>query len=149
MSVSLESVFPDCFPPDFQAKILPPGLSPAKFPVYRLCLDGILNREAFLSTYELTLLGKRPKGEDWDEKLKDPETYSTSCYIKLNELKQSLKTLRRYHPSPIIVYGTASSAYGPLQKSKERTGKKTSHVDWWLYKNADPSGDFSEIEVSK
>ena len=149
MPIPLEPVFPDCFPPDFQENILPPNIPPAEFPVYRLCLDGILNRDAFLSTYELTVLNKRPKGANWEEDLKDPGTYSTSCDTNLKGLKNNLKVLKRYHPSPIIVHGIARSAYGPLQKSADRTGERTSHVDWWLYKDADPSGDFSEIEVSE
>lgn len=148
MLASAEIEFPDCFPDNFQKDILPQGLSPAKFPVYRLCLNGILNREAFLSTYELVHLGLRPKSEDWEERLNDPGTYSTSCFKKRRDIANNLKVMKRHHPSPIVVYGMATSDYGPLQETKERIPTKSSHVDWWLFKKADPSSDFEEVEVS-
>ena len=147
MSTTIEKKFPDCFPDNFQEDILPQALPPAKIPVYRLCLEGTLNRKAFLSTYELVHLGLRPKDEDWERRLSDPGTYSTSCYKKKSDIVNNLKIMRRQHPPAIVAFGVSTSDYGPLQETKYRTGTKSSHVDWWLYKNVDPSSDFEEIEV--
>ena len=47
-------------------------------------------------------------------------------------------------PYPIAI-GFTNPKHGLVQRTKERTGKRTSHVDWWLYKDARPYEEFEII----
>ena len=44
-----------------------------------------------------------------------------------------------------IAVGNTNPIYGVVQRTKERTKKRTSHVDWWLYKDASPYDEFTII----
>ena len=136
--------FPDCFPPDFEENILPKNLKERKMTVYRVCVFDKITRDAFLSTFENVHLGRRPKDRGWERKLRKPETYSTSCDSDYEAVLGTLDCLRRHHPAPFVMRGTASSDLGPLQPTSERTGRPTSHVDWWLYRDSDPSPKFQK-----
>lgn len=146
MPTALAHKYPECFPQNFEAEILPKGIEDIELFVYRVCTNGIINKDSFLSTFEEIQLGKKPKLMNWTKQLKIPSTYSTSCDTSLNSIKNVLKCLKDYHPNPIIAKGTATFRYGPLQRTSDRTGKETTHVDWWLYADADPSGDFALCE---
>lgn len=145
MPTALAPAFPGCFPDNFEADILPKNLPPLTLRVYRVCVRGILSREAFLSSFEEVLRGDKPKPRGWDKKLKDPIAYSTSCDYDEDSARGTLDCLRRYNPPAVLACGEASSDYGPVQKTRERTGTDTSHVDWWLYAGADPSGRFQVV----
>ena len=45
-----------------------------------------------------------------------------------------------------IAIGKTNPIHGLVQRTRERTGKKTSHVDWWLYKDATPHIEFQLID---
>ena len=45
-----------------------------------------------------------------------------------------------------IAVGMTNPIHGLVQRTRERTGKRTSHVDWWLYVNASPHVEFELIE---
>ncbi len=137
MQNEVANKFPDSFPANFETDILPKNIVPLTLQVYRVCISGIINKNAFLSTYESVRQGLQPKPPKWN--LDDPGTYSTSCFKNVNEARNTLKCLKRYNPPAFIMEGEATYALGPLQRTKERTGKKTSHIDWWLYHDADPS----------
>lgn len=146
MLTALARKYPECFPPNFETEILPKGIQNIELFVYRICTNGIINKESFLSTFEEVQLGKKPMTKDWERRLKNPSTYSTSCDTNLDSIKNTLKCLKDYYPAPIIAQGTATFQHGPLQRTSERTGRETTHVDWWLYSEADPSEDFAHCE---
>lgn len=140
-----ENMFPDCFPSNFQETILPHNLQPTKMLVYRICKYGKIDKQAFLSTFEEVTLNLRPPGMHWEKQLNDPGTYSTSCNTDLNEILGALDSLQGYHPKAFLCQGEASSELGPVQRTSERTHRSTSHVDWWLFRNSDPSSDFYQV----
>ena len=136
--------FPKAFPNNFETDILPKNITPLTLQVYRVCTSGIIDKGDFLSTYERVQLGLQPKPHNWN--LDDPCSYSTSCYEEEKEVRDALKCLKRYYPPAFVIAGEASHTLGPLQRTKERTGKKTSHIDWWFYSDADPSSYFIKFE---
>lgn len=136
--------FPSCFPPHFVEKILPQGLSDLELDVYRVCKNGKINKESFLSTFEETERGIRPKPSNWTQKLECPGTYSVSCNDEKSSAENALKCLVGYHPEAFIMAGTASSDLGPLQRTVDRdtSYRDASHFDWWLFDGSDPSKSF-------
>ncbi len=142
--------FPSCFPLDFAEKILPQGLPPLKLDVFRVCTNGTINKESFLSTFETISQGAKPAPPDWEKRKGDPSAYSVSCNDTLEGARHPLKCLVQYHPAAILAHGTASSALGPLQRTADRKplSRDKSHIDWWLYADSDPSPLFSQVEVS-
>ena len=44
-----------------------------------------------------------------------------------------------------IAVGETNPTHGLVQRTRERTKKRTSHVDWWLYKDASPYDEFEII----
>ena len=141
MSDRVDSVFPDCFPSDFQENILPKNLPPNRIPVYRICIYDTIDKRAFLSTYEEVMTGIKPPLHNWKSKLKDAGTYSTSCKITQKGAENLLDCLRAHHPPAFIIIGEAISELGPI-----KVERKKDHVHWWLYKDADPSDGFHRID---
>lgn len=138
-TIEVTRKFPDCFPPNFE-KMLPYGACEYEINVYRVCRLGIIDKKAFLSNYELYLQEEYELRDIKD--LADVGIYSTSCYEKKGEINNFLKCIRKYHDRPIVAKGTTKSICGITQRTRERTGKKNSHVDWWLYKNSNPEKFF-------
>jgi len=52
-----------------------------------------------------------------------------------------------YRKPYLIAEGDTDPVHGPVQRTKERTGGKSSHVDWWLYEDAEPWKEFRIIEA--
>ena len=111
----------------------------------------MINKESFLSTYEMVVLGKKPAPPDWGSREDDPSAYSVSCNDTLEGARNPLKCLVRHHPAAILARGHASSDLGPLQRTADRVPqyRDKSHIDWWLYADSDPSPWFSEVETSR
>lgn len=149
MANQLKREFPDCFPENFESEILPKNLKDQQLHVFRVCLHGPISRETFCGTYEEAMKAPNERIRNIrlrGKPLNDAGTYSTSCFRERVDCEGSLVCLQRHHPSPFLIEGTASSEYGPLQETKERKKCNTSHVDWWLYKNADPSEKFHKVK---
>ena len=143
--------FPDCFPSNFTKDILPQNLPDLQLEVFRVCTTGEICKETFLSTYESVCLGLIPKRWNWDKAIRKPITYSVSVGDSLEDMVNTLKCLTDYHPKAFIIQGMASSELGPLQKTVDREPafKHKSHIDWWLYKDSDPSPMFVKVAVSE
>lgn len=141
------SRFPSCFPQDFVEKILPQGLPPLELDVFRVCLNGKICKESFLSTFEEVQLGLKKPLRNWEKCLNNASTYSVSCSVTIEPLRNMLKCAL---PLAILVCGKASSTLGPLARTKDWNLNSTNenHVDWWLYRESDPSELFSQVEVS-
>ena len=69
----------------------------------------------------------------------------------VNILPEGAKELRIFfrghQPCAILAKGVTDPVCGMCQKTKERTGTKSSHVDWWLYADARPHIYFEEVQT--
>ena len=138
------SEFPSCFPDNFVTDILPKEARKENKEVYRVIKSGIINRESFLSTYEEIDKGLIPPKKRME--CNDPGIYSTSCNIEYSEAEYVLKLFMRHYPKPFIAEGITESTCGPCQLTSERKQDNTTHVDWWIYKDARPEGYFKEVK---
>ena len=144
MKQKVDHVFPDCFPPDFQETLLPKDLIPVKIMVYRVCKYDKIDKRAFYSTFEEVERGLCPRKMRWEKLLKKPETYSTSCTETLEAALGVLDCIQAHKPVAFLIRGEADSELGPVRPNAPETF--TDHVHWWLYRDADPSGDFFRDE---
>lgn len=138
------SLFPSCFPDNFESEILPKEAKCERKHVYRIIKSGIINREAFMSTYEEVINHLRPKGKNFN--LDDPSIYSTSCNMDISDLEYLLKIFMRNHPKAIIAEGETVEECGPSQATSERVPNQRSHVDWWIYEESSPENAFRKKE---
>ena len=140
MGVEIAKIYPDFFD-RFE---MPEGAHDEGIKVYRACKNNCCDPESFLPTfvengYKLI--------EGMDES--DPGQYSLSTFEKPKEVKR-FTMVRPDYPEPCkIAVGVTNPIHGKVQRTKERTGRKTSHVDWWLYKAARPYEEFTMIEDFK
>lgn len=134
--------FPDCFPQDFKERILPEEAKPEEREVYRVCKWGVIDDRTFLSTFEeIEQKLIPPKKRNID----DPGLYSTSCNMEREEAEQFLAICNQYHPEGIIIKGNTIPSEGVSQLTRERNPRdKSTHVDWWIYKDARPHKYFTE-----
>lgn len=137
--------FPDCFPENFTTDILPVGATEENKTVYRIIKYGILNRDSYVGTYEEILKGLMPPPKRKKLDPADPSTYSTSCSLEKSELEFLLKMCMRYHPAAFIAKGTTAAECGPSQLTSDREPRDDTHVDWWIYKDAEPQSYFEEV----
>lgn len=133
------------FPSYFPIEKLPDGAKEQDIEVYRICKWGRVEQKAFLTSYEerrqLNQHLKEFEGEP------DIDELSMSCYEKLTDAQKRLAYFSKIEPKSILAKGTTDGAYGPSQRTRERKPKvrPKSHVDWWLYANADVHNTFEEV----
>lgn len=139
--------YPDCFPENFESEILPSGAADNNLEVYRIAKYGIINRDAFISTYEEIQRKLIPPRKKLDKN--DPSTYSTSCQMELADAEYLLTIFMRHKPDAIITKGATEPSCGVSQITSERTRQNNSHVDWWIYKDASPYKYFSEVNQNE
>ena len=140
-----ENKYPDCFPDNFETDILPQEAGNDEKKVYRGIKSGIRDRSGFLSTYEEIREGLIPPKKNVSAD--DPKLYSTSCNIKMSEAEYALDIFMRHHPPAIISKGKTKAVCGPNQLTSEREKDvKTTHVDWWIYKHANPQLYFKKVD---
>lgn len=134
----IERIFPDYCE---RFGIPPEGAKEESICVYRACITNKLERESFLVTYE-------ENGFKFDEESdKDnPGTFSLSTFEKPKDVKRFSVAKEGVHPPYKIAVGHTEPKHGLVQRTKERVKRKTSHVDWWLYKDARPYEEFELIE---
>ena len=126
--------FPECFPADFESEILPKDVEYKAYPVYRVLKKGVLNREAFVSSFE-----EFPKRFRQSRKA---DSYSTSCFQDYKEICDILQfTFRDMYPKAILAIGKTEPVCGPCKKNEFGS----SHVDWWIYKDSHPENFFKEV----
>lgn len=135
--------YPACFPENFEDQILPAGAKAENKSVYRVIKYGELNRKSFLSTYEEIQLGLIPPKKRMDPG--NPGLYSTSCNQDYADAEYALKIFMRHHPRAFIAKGETEASCGLSQVTAERTGEASSHVDWWIYDQAEPQRYFEEM----
>lgn len=129
------------YPPGFPVEELPKEAKEERIDVYRVCRSGKVDSASFLPTYldELSRT-KENVGEEHDIGY-----YSLSTFFKENDAKRVLKFLRGKQPSAILAIGCTEPSCGLCQRTRERKKNAKSHVDWWLYQDAEPHRYFHEI----
>ena len=135
--------YPACFPENFEKDILPKGAKEESKPVYRIIKYGTINRESFISTYEEMQRGLIPRKKRANPK--DPGLYSTSCNMEYSEAQYVLSLLMRHKPAAFIAKGKTEGTCGPCQLTSEREKRQDTHVDWWIYDDAEPHTYFGEV----
>lgn len=115
-----------------------------EFDVYRVCKNGEINKESFMPWIEEFSPIEIDK-TDIDNTI---NCYSVSTFENFNEIKRTLKMLKRRHPKAKIAYGKTVRCCGLSAHTKSYIPqkKKTSHIDWWVFKNAEPHKYFNEME---
>ena len=136
--------FPDCFPNNFVTDMLPEGAIEDNKEVYRVIKYGILNRDSYIGTHEEILKGLMPPGRIRRDP-SNPGTYSTSCYLEESECVHFLKLCMRHKPEALIAKGITAAECGPSQLTSDREPRNDTHVDWWIYKEAEPQYYFEGV----
>ena len=137
------SKYPECFPQNFETDILPQGARKENKAVYRVIKYGAINRESFIGTYEEIKRGLIPPKKIMD--LNDPGLYSTSCNIDYMEAEYATRLFMRHHPKAFIARGETEGTCGPCQVTSEREQRTDTHVDWWIYEDAEPQVYFQKV----
>ncbi len=75
----------------------------------------------------------------------DPGQYSLSTFEKPKDVKRFAGVVSDMKIPYQIAVGETNPRHGLVQRTKERSKKRTSHVDWWLYKDASPHEEFEII----
>lgn len=140
--------YPECFPENFTTNILPNDAKEENKSVYRVIKYGIMNKDSFISTYEEMKKGLIPYKKNIDKN--NPGLYSTSCNIDYSEAKYILDLIMRHKPEAYIAKGETEKTCGPSQKTSDREKERNdTHVDWWIYKEANPQLYFEKCEKGK
>ncbi len=126
------------FPGYFENFEMPIWAREQNLTVYRACPTGKVDRESFLNTYEENGFKLSLGGEP-----SDPSEYSLSVYTKRRDVRRFATMDSRYGVPFVIAVGSTCPEYGICLETKEWKRKlgekcKSSHVDWWLYEDAEP-----------
>ena len=133
----IEQVFPDYF----SRFKMPEGAKEESITVYRACKSGKCDRESFLPSYEENGYKLPPMADP-----SDPGQYSLSTFENPKDMRRFAFSTSDIRPPYSIAIGNTHPRHGLVQRTRERTKRKTSHVDWWLYKDARPYEEFEIIE---
>ena len=138
------------FPSYFEKFEIPEWAREQELQVFRACATGKVDRESFLNTYEENgFQVSVGAAED------DPQEYSLSTYTKFRDVKRFMATNSRFRVPFKIAQGITNPIHGICLETKEwkkNLGEKkykSSHVDWWLYENAEPWKEFNEVTINE
>lgn len=132
----IEKIFPDYF----EKFELPNGAREESIKVHRACRSGKCDKDSFLPSFEENGFILNPLADPTD-----PGQYSLSTFEKPTDVKRFAGAMSDMQVPYQIAVGNTNPIYGVVQRTKERTKKRTSHVDWWLYKDASPYDEFTII----
>ena len=137
------------FPSYFENFTMPEWAREQELEVYRACATGKVDRESFLNSYEENGFHISLDGDE-----SDPQEYSLSTYIKFRDVKRFMTMDSRYGVAFVIAKGITKPIHGICLETKEWKKKqgqkyKGSHVDWWLYEDAEPWIEFKEVTESE
>ena len=134
------------FPAYFECFSMPECAVEQELTVYRACKTRKIERESFLNTYEENGFSV-PVGLQSD----DPQVYSLSTFEKPKDLHRFVCINSRFDPPWMLAKGITSAQCGVSCRTKawQANKKKSSHVDWWLYENAEPWLYFKEVNYDE
>lgn len=143
-------IFPEDYPSNLKDKIIEDGGAENAFDcVYRVARSGIINRDAFLSSFQEHKFGI-VQHRDIALMLQQGQcnigAYSTSCFEDKNQANKVLQMIKKYSDGPILLKGKIVPDSGLSMRTADSKSKRkagSSHIDWWIYSDFDPSGDFS------
>lgn len=130
------------FPAYFANFTMPDGAKPLSIAVFRACATGKVDEPSFLNTFEADYGANTSKVDEKD--VSNPSIYSLSVYEKYKDVKRFATMTSKYKVPFTIAKGTTSLICGIMLQSHS---KKSSHVDWWLYKKAKPHRFFKVYTV--
>ena len=133
------------FPSYFENFEMPEWAREQELEVYRACATGKVDKNSFLNSFEENGFQVSLGGEE-----DDPQEYSLSSYTKFKDVKRFMTMDSRFGVPFKIAKGITKPAHGICLETKEwkrNLGIKYrgSHVDWWLYENAEPWKEFEEV----
>ena len=138
----MEDIMKKKFPAYFKNFIIPEWAREQRLDVFSACPTGKVDRLSFLNSFEengFKLLD--------EERKDDPSQYSLSVCTKYRDIKRFMTMTSKYKKPFVIAKGFTNPSYGICLETKEwkkNIGEKYkgSHVDWWLYEDAEPFKDF-------
>ena len=129
-----EQLAKKAFPEYFKNFTIPETAQEQEIEVYRACPTRKIERESFLNTYEENGF-KVPK----DMRTDDPQAYCLSTCRKLKDIKRFVIANSKYQPPFALAKGHTTKVDGRSCETKSwKKNSRGSHVDWWLYKGAEP-----------
>lgn len=135
------------FPAYMESIQLPDCAKEQDIVVYRACRTRKIEKASFLNSYEengYKILNHPDLAEN------DPQHFSMSTYVKVKELKRFCSTnQKKYQPPYLLAKGITKGVCGVSCFTRDWKKKRTSHVDWWLYKNATPWEYFEEVNYEE
>lgn len=134
----IEKIFPDYFD-RFE---MPKEAKEESIKVYRACRSGRCDKDSFLPSFEENGFQLSHPSDDPT----DPGQYSLSTYEKPKDIRRFAAVTGDMKPPYKIAIGETNPRHGLTQRTRERRKCKSSHVDWWLYKDATPYDEFEIIE---
>lgn len=134
------------FPSYFKNFEIPKWAREQELAVYRACATGKADKQSFLNSYEENGFQISAGGE-----MDDPQEYSLSVYLKFKDVKRFMTMDSRFGIPFVIAKGITKPVHGICLETKEWKRNlgikyKGSHVDWWLYDDAEPYREFEVIE---
>lgn len=134
------------FPSYFNNFEMPEWAREQELEVYRACAMGKVDQESFLNSFEENKYIISVGGDK-----QDPQEYSLSTYTKFRDVKRFMSLDSRYGVPFVIAKGTTKPIHGICLETKEWKSNlgiryKGSHVDWWLYVDAEPFKEFEVLE---
>lgn len=137
------------FPSYFKNFKMPIWAREQELQVFRACATGKVDRESFLNSYEENGFQVSQDGQE-----DDPQEYSLSTYTKFKDLKRFMTADSRFGVPFKIAQGITNPIHGISLETREwkrnlGIKSKSSHVDWWLYENAEPWKEFNEVNYNE
>ncbi len=134
------------FPSYFTNFEMPKWAREQELEVYRACATGKVDHESFLNSYEENGFQISAGGDK-----KNPQEYSLSTYLKFKDVKRFMTMDSRFGIPFVIAKGITNPVHGICLETREWKRNlgmkyKGSHVDWWLYTDAEPCREFEVIE---
>lgn len=155
----MDKEFPENYPKDLLKRIIEDGADNNTIDdVYRIANYGENNRDAFLSSFLTDIKdGLNINNRDAykaEKNTYDIGYYGTSLCSKKKRAKNTLRLLEKNkYNGPVLLKGKVLPQYGMSIYTKDsrtrNVNSKSSHIDWWIYKDEDPSKHFEIVEVNK
>ena len=139
-SSTIQKVFPAYFA-NFR---MPDAAVEQEINVYRACPTHKIEKASFLNTYEENGFKVTAGGE-----IDDPQEYCMSTFIRLKDVKRFVIIDSKYQPPWLLAKGKTTKVDGPSCETKAWKRTKNSHVDWWLYEDAEPWLAFEETNYER
>ena len=138
------------FPSYFANFEIPKWAREQELEVFRACATGKVDKDSFLNSFEENGFQVSLNGE-----IDDPQEYSLSTYTKFKDVKRFMTLDSRFGVPFKIAKGVTKPIHGICLETKEWKKNlgikkyKGSHVDWWLYENAEPWKEFEEVIIDE